>query len=154
MYRRANAYLSRVRCGESGAVYDEFGDGECDYACTGDSTLNCGGYLANAVYEIGALVGLCLFCVVCEFLCFLHILSQEIVFCVYAGFIRCCSMISHRGPFLFRILCRTCLSLLIIIVVTVTVVSVVITGGCDFVPSVLRPSAIVVVLITDGMILI
>ncbi|CAN0139104.1 unnamed protein product [Pylaiella littoralis] len=44
-------------CGESGAVYDEFGDGECDYACTGDSTLNCGGYLANAVYEIGVSTG-------------------------------------------------------------------------------------------------
>lgn len=44
-----------LRCGDKGVAYDQYGEGTCDYPCAGDATANCGGYLSQAVYDIGAL---------------------------------------------------------------------------------------------------
>ncbi|CAN0214942.1 unnamed protein product, partial [Scytosiphon promiscuus] len=48
----------RCWCGEAGTAYDRLGeldDTECDYACTGDASTDCGGFDAFHAFEYGAL---------------------------------------------------------------------------------------------------
>ena len=44
--------LLKCWCGDAGIDYDRHGPGKCDFACSGDSSLACGGYFAFTLYEM------------------------------------------------------------------------------------------------------
>ncbi|CAM9658590.1 unnamed protein product, partial [Sphacelaria rigidula] len=39
-------------CGAAGTDFDKYGPSTCDYACTGDSSATCGGYLAFDLFAV------------------------------------------------------------------------------------------------------
>lgn len=44
--------LHRCWCGNDGISYDRYGEGSCDFACSGDTEEICGGYDAFNLYRI------------------------------------------------------------------------------------------------------